>query len=961
MRHQEFPKRQQLLNTIIEKGILRASTDKPLLTRAGTPMDWVMNMLGLSLESESLTLAAQGMLHLLARFEGRQLATIGTAAVPLMTACILLSKGKYTGLMVRPERKQYGTGNLIDGNINLNEPVIVIDDSIGSGTNMLKCIDALESEGLYVEGGACLVRFHWYTGEVVMLDRGYQLETLYDHRTEISPLVRRIEPSSHQPLLQTQDLNWHPKQVAEGLSPLQLCRQVIEEYLATQLVLRPPQNLSVSVSTPGGCFVSLRSRVNPKVRYARSGFIRFPGECKREASFDLVVAAVRAAQQLSSLTGAKQKFKDSYLSLTLNQALESCELAEMDNQHFALALQSQVRPELHGSALPRMPGIRNSWQQYQHLRDKNAGLLHNEPASLYRFNIKKLYDPDVEPLPGGVAASCSVSQTFDERDLALDVLKYLRRCLNDLIAGVSKAPKEGVYIPKSLDYLFVSLYQNGIWQGCTGSAQCHRDEDLFSLVENTLNDPRRIQPFESCASDDITIVVHFLTESQSLETTDRSDILPVYAHGVDSLSLRQGAKFGLMLPHVAIDKHMTPAEFVAEVIDKAGVTRGPYEWWIHLTKSWMQTPNDKVFKLNGTQLNADHSEITACKSDHLHQIYLDYIQRNKRANESFFRYYDLYQNVFLAKNTLFDRAYAAWVLLQASEPSLSQQKVAFELIDSALLALQRNEHSQYWLNEQNQPLEADTMALLLLALCESNYPPYQQFIKKIAVSLLHCIDSQGGISACMDQKPKRLTQWHDPLPGIVLLALHKGSETGLINVKLDVVKSAVRRLLHRLRHYKKPGEIHWTIMALASWAETLDMPECPEAIISLTEDLIKRQNVTGGFITDYQTDAEGYSTAFYVHSVAVSAVLLQLQGQSKQAIRHLAAAQKGLLFLQTLTVCEQDRCLFPNAAFARGAVKQSVLSQTLDIRYTLAAAESAYAFALAEQFISPSKEGGLIC
>ena len=179
--------RQRLLELIVNQGILHSTEERQVIARDGkTHLSWVMNFLAISLQAGNLQLAAQELLKLLTTFEGRQLATIGTAAVPLLTACILQSEGKYNGLMVRPKRKAYGTASLIDGCINYDEPVVLVDDSIGSGTNMLDCIEKLEQEGLYVEGCVCLVRFGYDSGYARLIERGYRVAALFDNAEDIS-------------------------------------------------------------------------------------------------------------------------------------------------------------------------------------------------------------------------------------------------------------------------------------------------------------------------------------------------------------------------------------------------------------------------------------------------------------------------------------------------------------------------------------------------------------------------------------------------------------------------------------------------------------------------------------------------------------------------------------------------------------------------------------------------------
>src|SRR5258707_12712291 len=108
------------------------------------------------------------MLELLRRFDGRQIATYGLTAIPILQSCILQSGDRYSGLLIRREREQHGSLKLIEGPIDLDEPTILLDDSISSGMSMEEGTERLEQAGLRVEGGIGLVRFGWYGGLAVL-------------------------------------------------------------------------------------------------------------------------------------------------------------------------------------------------------------------------------------------------------------------------------------------------------------------------------------------------------------------------------------------------------------------------------------------------------------------------------------------------------------------------------------------------------------------------------------------------------------------------------------------------------------------------------------------------------------------------------------------------------------------------------------------------------------------------
>ena len=171
--------RAELLDLLRRRGILYRSETQPVLSRDGTSARWMLDSLSVTLSPRGAELAGQCMLELLKRFDGKQIATYGLTGVPILQSC-LLQDSRYRGLLVRKERKQHGSCKLIEGEIDPSEPVIVIDDSVSSGTCMTEATERLEAAGLRVEGGICLVRFGWRNGYALMQERGYHMEAVYD-------------------------------------------------------------------------------------------------------------------------------------------------------------------------------------------------------------------------------------------------------------------------------------------------------------------------------------------------------------------------------------------------------------------------------------------------------------------------------------------------------------------------------------------------------------------------------------------------------------------------------------------------------------------------------------------------------------------------------------------------------------------------------------------------------------
>jgi hypothetical protein len=146
-------------------------------------------------------------------------------------------------LLVRKERKAHGSLKLIEGRIRPEEPTILIDDSISSGTCMIEGSERLEEAGLRVEGGVALVRFGWYGGYARMQERGYHVEAVYDIWDDFIYRMEDEEKPLKNPSKYFPAFEWSARRATEGLHPARLAREVLTEYLSTGQLLVAPERL----------------------------------------------------------------------------------------------------------------------------------------------------------------------------------------------------------------------------------------------------------------------------------------------------------------------------------------------------------------------------------------------------------------------------------------------------------------------------------------------------------------------------------------------------------------------------------------------------------------------------------------------------------------------------------------------------------------------------------------------
>lgn len=295
--------REELLRLLLDHAILRRTDAQPVIASDGAAARWVLDSLAVSMTPRGGELAGRLILDKLSSFDGRQVATYGLAAIPILQSVILQSEGRYRGLLVRKEREAWGARKLIEGSMNLDEPVIVLDDSIASGQSIEACVATLEAAGLRVEGCVALVRFGWDGGCTRLRERGYHVEAVYDIFEDFMSHMEGEPTLDRNPTKDFPESDWGSRSASEGLHPALLAREVMCEYLSTGRLLRPPARLDRSdYDSCGGAWISVRSREDSSDRRVRSGFWRLPGESSGGPAEDTVRAAWCAARELPPAT-----------------------------------------------------------------------------------------------------------------------------------------------------------------------------------------------------------------------------------------------------------------------------------------------------------------------------------------------------------------------------------------------------------------------------------------------------------------------------------------------------------------------------------------------------------------------------------------------------------------------------------------------------------------------------------
>jgi orotate phosphoribosyltransferase len=104
-----------------------------------------------------------------------KLAGVALGAVPLVAVTSVETDRPY--VIARKQRKEYGTGNLIEGELEEGERVVVLEDIATTGQSAVDAVEALREAGAVVERVLVVVDRGEGAGEL-LAEHGVDLEAL---------------------------------------------------------------------------------------------------------------------------------------------------------------------------------------------------------------------------------------------------------------------------------------------------------------------------------------------------------------------------------------------------------------------------------------------------------------------------------------------------------------------------------------------------------------------------------------------------------------------------------------------------------------------------------------------------------------------------------------------------------------------------------------------------------------
>jgi AMMECR1 domain-containing protein/orotate phosphoribosyltransferase len=903
--------REELRLLLRERAILYEGPDQPVRGRDGVSAPWMFYSWGISLTANGARLAAECFLDRLRGFESTQIATFGYTGVPLLSACVLLGGGRYTGLCIREKRKEYGSCRHIEGNIDRTRPVVVLDDSLSSGTAMRKAIRALEEEGLQVEGGVTLVYFPYRGGAERALGLGYRVEWIFDIWKDLE-MSRPVYTPGFQRAMPEQ---WGSRQIEDGLHPAVAARRAAEIYLDHGEVPLPPSYFDSPVDGRGGVYVSFRVP-GSETRLARDGFWHFDA-ANADPCRDLVLATVKTLR-FSKTPITRERLEELKIAVSLLGPLEPIPPRKLDYWRYGIVVHSRAWPTKVGGALPNTQVFTHELEQYRHARFTNADLTLFEPHDLYRHEVAKYVEPGAGWLPfGGTAdeGDWTHDDTVGERLTA-----RARELLAAAIRGETPAgtPVDDDLIPTSVYAVGVTLYHRGVG-GCMLSWSGSLDECLERATRGALHDRRFGDRLAGVPAEEIDLVVSILHDREWVGDLPLPRVARKLRLGLDSLAVQKGERCALFLPSVATDYNWSKEKVVNELLRKAGIAGRPCQWATFRTAVWALPQKGPVQRLwFGIPVRGDRSrsedEVRADVA-----LLADYLMRSR------------------GPDGLPEYEYLPMVGQRTREGTAARVVHALAALDEAgrflgdpALSAAAREGLSFCVSHLGG-LASDTLELpslsagpmatatLLEALAGSGDPELLAPAAPLVDRLLGLFRSDGRIAAKLTGPAD-----HDFLPGAVVLALALYWEARGDRHGMEDLDGAFQWYSRRFRMLQPWGMVGWQTRAWAAAHRLTRNPEHAAFVFEVADWALDWQHErTGAFITDLHSAGPSFHTAFLIEGIADAWALALELGDDRRAEAYERSWREAVRFLDQLVIRGEDTFCMADAERALGGVRSS--------------------------------------
>ena len=136
----------------------------------------------------------------------------GVATAGIAWGAMVADQLKLPFIYVRPKPKEHGLGNQIEGQIEPNQKVVVVEDLVSTGKSSLEVVEVLRKQNLEVLGMVSIFNYSFQKGIDAFKEADVSLFSLTEYPTLISLAIEKgiVKPEEKEILLnwRSDPANW---------------------------------------------------------------------------------------------------------------------------------------------------------------------------------------------------------------------------------------------------------------------------------------------------------------------------------------------------------------------------------------------------------------------------------------------------------------------------------------------------------------------------------------------------------------------------------------------------------------------------------------------------------------------------------------------------------------------------------------------------------------------------------
>ena len=177
---------EQTVNYLTKINAIKLNTKKPFTWTSGikSPI-YCDNRLILSFPNVR-KFVADKMTEIVENKYGKDICIAGVATGAIAIGAMIAERLNLPYAYVRPEPKEHGLKNQIEGNIKNGSNVVVIEDLISTGKSSLNAINALKSEGYNVMGMLSIFSYNFQFANKKFEDENISINSLSDYNSLVN-------------------------------------------------------------------------------------------------------------------------------------------------------------------------------------------------------------------------------------------------------------------------------------------------------------------------------------------------------------------------------------------------------------------------------------------------------------------------------------------------------------------------------------------------------------------------------------------------------------------------------------------------------------------------------------------------------------------------------------------------------------------------------------------------------